>query len=79
MNFRIVRRAQASWQGDLANGSGRIALDSGAFAGPYSPTGDLRTSAQVTLAARGGGFDIVQIALTTVGEVPGIEANLTAG
>jgi lipoyl-dependent peroxiredoxin len=111
MNFRIVRRAQASWQGDLTNGSGRITLGSGAFAGPYSlrarvedggsatnpeemlgaaeaacftmslanllseaghPAQDLRTAAQVTLASRGGGFDIVQIALTTVGEVPGI-------
>jgi lipoyl-dependent peroxiredoxin len=111
MNFRIVRRAQASWQGDVTNGSGRIALGSGAFAAPYSlrarvedgasatnpeellgaaeaacftmslanllseaghPAQDLRTAAQVTLASRGGGFDIVQIALTTAGEVPGI-------
>src|SRR5690242_7977950 len=94
MTFRIVRRAQASWQGDLTNGSGRIALGSGAFAGPYSlrarvedggsatnpeemlgaaeaacftmslanllteaghPAQDLRTTAQVALASRGGG------------------------
>jgi osmotically inducible protein OsmC len=112
VSFRIVRRAQARWQGSLADGSGRIALDSGAFDGPYSlrarvedgqnttnpeellgaaeaacftmslanllseaghPPRDLRTGAAVTLASRGGGFDITQIALTTVGDVPGID------
>ena len=112
MNFRIVRRAQASWQGTLTDGKGRIALSSGAFEGPYSlrarvedggsatnpeellgaaeaacftmslanllseaghPARDLSTSAQVTLASRGGGFDITQIALRAVGDVPGID------
>jgi osmotically inducible protein OsmC len=112
VNFRIVRRAAASWQGTLTDGSGRIALDSGAFEGPYSlrarvqdsgsatnpeellgaaeaacftmslanllseaghPARDLRTRAEVTLASRGGGFDITQIALTTAGDVPGID------
>jgi len=112
VNFRIVRRAHACWQGSLADGSGRIGLDSGAFEGPYSlrgriedsgsatnpeemlgaaeaacftmslanllteaghPARDLRTSAAVTLASRGGSFDITQIALTAVGDVPGID------
>jgi lipoyl-dependent peroxiredoxin len=36
LSFRVVRSAQASWQGTLAEGSGRIALGSGAFTGPYS-------------------------------------------
>ena len=36
LSFRVVRGAQASWQGTLAEGAGRIALGSGAFSGPYS-------------------------------------------
>jgi len=36
LSFRVVRGAQASWQGTLSEGSGRIALGSGAFAGSYS-------------------------------------------
>ena len=36
MGFRIVRRAQASWQGTVPEGGGRITLGSGAFEGPYS-------------------------------------------
>ena len=112
MSFRVVRRAQASWQGTLPEGSGRIVLGSGAFDGPYSlrarvedgehatnpeellgaaeagcftmslanllteaglPALELRTTAEVTLAAAGGGFDITRVALTAVGRVPGID------
>jgi osmotically inducible protein OsmC len=112
LNFRIVRRAQASWQGALPDGSGRISLGSGAFDGAYSlrarvedgehatnpeellgaaeagcftmslanllseaghPPRELRTTAEVTLASAGGGFDITRIALRTVGEVPGVD------
>ena len=112
MSFRVVRRAQASWQGTLPDGSGRIALGSGAFDGPYSlrarvedgeratnpeellgaaeagcftmslaslltdaghPALELRTTAEVTLAAVGSGFDITRIELTTVGRVPGVD------
>ncbi len=36
MAFRVVRSAEAAWQGTLADGSGRISLGSGAFAGPYT-------------------------------------------
>ena len=36
MSFRVVRSAEASWQGAVPDGSGRIALGSGAFDGPYS-------------------------------------------
>lgn len=31
-----VRTADAQWQGDLTNGSGRMAVASGAFDGPFS-------------------------------------------
>lgn len=36
MGFRITRSAQASWQGTVTGGGGRLALGGGAFAGPYS-------------------------------------------
>jgi lipoyl-dependent peroxiredoxin len=36
LSFRVVRSAQASWQGKVSEGTGRITLGSGAFAGPYS-------------------------------------------
>jgi osmotically inducible protein OsmC len=36
LNFRVVRSAEARWQGTLPEGSGRITLGSGAFDGPYS-------------------------------------------
>ena len=117
MSFRVVRRAQASWQGTLPDGSGRIALGSGSFDGPYSlrarvedgqsatnpeellgaaeagcftmslanllteaghPAAELRTTAEVTLAAVGSRFDITRIALSTVGRVPGVDSALFA-
>jgi lipoyl-dependent peroxiredoxin len=36
VNFRVTRSAQASWQGTVPEGTGRITLGSGAFDGPYS-------------------------------------------
>jgi lipoyl-dependent peroxiredoxin len=36
LSFRVTRKAQASWQGDVPEGSGRIGLGSGAFEGAYS-------------------------------------------
>jgi osmotically inducible protein OsmC len=117
LSFRVVRHAQASWRGTLPRGSGRIALGSGAFEGPYSlrarveedehatnpeeligaaeagcftmslanllteaghPAQELRTTAEVTLASVGGGFDITRIALTTEGEVPGVDDDVFA-
>jgi lipoyl-dependent peroxiredoxin len=112
LSFRVVRSAQASWRGAVTDGSGRIALGSGAFDGPYSlrarveesgratnpeeligaaeaacftmslanllseaghPARDLRTTARVTLAQVGAGFNITRIELRTVGEVPGVD------
>src|SRR5215472_4492468 len=36
LSFRVVRSAEARWQGTLPEGSGKITLGSGAFDGPYS-------------------------------------------
>jgi osmotically inducible protein OsmC len=33
---RVTRTAQASWQGDLAEGGGRIGVGSGAYEGPFT-------------------------------------------
>jgi osmotically inducible protein OsmC len=38
------------------------------------PARDIRTTARVTLASAGGGFDITRIELTTVGDVPGVDS-----
>jgi osmotically inducible protein OsmC len=114
VGFRVTRSADASWQGTVPDGGGRIALGSGAFEGPFTlkarmeeieratnpeeligaaeagcftmslasllsdaghPPDDLRTSAKVRLEQlETGGFSITQIALETVGDVPGIDA-----
>jgi osmotically inducible protein OsmC len=113
VGFRVTRSADASWQGTVPDGGGRIALGSGAFEGPFTlkarmeeieratnpeeligaaeagcftmslasllsdaghPPDDLRTTAKVRLEQlETGGFSITQIALETVGEVPGID------
>jgi lipoyl-dependent peroxiredoxin len=36
LSFRVVRVAEASWQGSVPEGEGRLAVGSGAFEGPYS-------------------------------------------
>ena len=36
LGFRVTRKAQASWQGSVEAGGGRLALGSGAFEGAYS-------------------------------------------
>jgi osmotically inducible protein OsmC len=36
MSVRVTRTAQASWQGDLAEGGGRIGVGSGAYEGPFT-------------------------------------------
>jgi osmotically inducible protein OsmC len=112
VSFRVIRSAEACWQGTLPEGSGWITLGSGAFDGPYSLRAraeegdqaanpeellgaaeaacftmslanllgeaghrarDLRTTARVTLAQEGARFNITRIALTTVGDVPGVD------
>jgi lipoyl-dependent peroxiredoxin len=115
VGFRVIRNAQASWQGTVPDGGGRIALGSGAFEGPFTlkarmeeleratnpeeligaaeagcftmslanllseaghPPTDLSTTAHVTLEQLDAGFSITKIALETVGEVPGVDAEL---
>jgi osmotically inducible protein OsmC len=114
MGFRVTRGAEASWQGTVPDGGGRLALGSGAFEGPFTlkarmeaveratnpeeligaaeagcytmslasllsdaghPPADLRTTAKVRLEQLDtGGFAITEIALETVGDVPGVGA-----
>jgi lipoyl-dependent peroxiredoxin len=114
LSIRVTRRSEASWQGTVADGGGRIALGSGAFEGPFtlrarvedvergtnpeeliaaaeagcftmslanllseagSPPRDLRTTARVRLEQTDQGFRITRIAVKTVGDVPGVDAD----
>jgi lipoyl-dependent peroxiredoxin len=117
MSVRVTRTARASWQGDLAQGGGRIGVGSGAYEGPFtlrarvedverstnpeeligaahagcftmslanllteaghSPA-DLQTTAKVRLEQLDTGFAITNIALNTVGDVPGVDADTFA-
>src|SRR5215469_12231390 len=36
VRVRVTRTAQASWQGDLGEGGGRVGLGSGAYEGPFT-------------------------------------------
>ena len=117
MSVRVTRTAQASWQGDLAEGGGRIGVGSGAYEGPFTlrarvedverstnpeeligaahagcftmslanllsesghPPADLSTTAKVRLEQLDTGFAITNIALRTVGEVPGVDGDTFA-
>ncbi len=117
MSVRVTRTAKASWQGDLAEGGGRIGVGSGAYEGPFTlharvedverstnpeeligaahagcftmslanlltesghPPADLQTSAKVRLEQLETGFAITNIALATVGEVPGMDVDTFA-
>ena len=113
MSVRVSRSAEASWQGTVPEGGGRIALGSGAYGGSFTlrarvedveretnpeeliaaaqagcftmslasllseqgtPPRDLRTTARVRLEQKEGGFRITRIAVKTVGDVPGVDA-----
>ena len=86
MGVRVTRRSEASWQGTVPDGGGRIGLGSGAFEGPFSLKArvesveratnpdDLRTTAEVTLEQLDTGFSITRIRLNTVGRVQGVDA-----
>ena len=117
VSVRVIRTAQASWQGDLSDGGGRIGVGSGAYEGPFTlrarvddverstnpeeligaahagcftmslanllceaghPPADLRTTAKVLLEQLDSGFAITNIALDTVGDVPGVDAETFA-
>jgi osmotically inducible protein OsmC len=114
LSIRVSRHANASWQGTVPEGSGRLELGSGAFEGVFtlrnrvedeargtnpeeliaaaeagcftmsladllseagSPPADLQTTARVRLEQTDEGFRITRIAITTVGEVPGVDAD----
>jgi lipoyl-dependent peroxiredoxin len=36
LSFRVIRTAEATWQGTVSEGGGRIEVGSGAFEAPYS-------------------------------------------
>jgi lipoyl-dependent peroxiredoxin len=113
VSFRVTRTAQASWQGTLPDGGGRIGLGSGAYEGPFSlrariedveratnpeeliaaaeagcftmslanllgdaghPPQELRTTARVRLEQLEQGYSITRIDVSTVGDVPGVDA-----
>jgi osmotically inducible protein OsmC len=84
LSFRIVRRAQASWQGTLPDGSGRIALGSGAFDGAYSlrarvENGEHATNPEELLgAAEAGCFTMSLASLLSEAGHPARELNTTA-
>ncbi|HEY2318600.1 MAG TPA: OsmC family peroxiredoxin [Solirubrobacteraceae bacterium] len=114
MSVRVSRHAEASWQGTVPDGGGRIALGSGAFEGAFtlrnrvedeargtnpeeliaaaeagcftmslanlleeagSPPADLQTTARVRLEQKEEGFRITRVAISTVGDVPGFDAD----
>jgi osmotically inducible protein OsmC len=113
LTVRVSRHAEASWQGTVPEGGGRIGLGSGAYEGAFtlrnriedvergtnpeelmaaaeagcftmsladllseagSPPNDLRTTVRVRLEQKQEGFRITRISVTTVGDVPGVDA-----
>jgi osmotically inducible protein OsmC len=84
LTFRVVRRAQASWRGTLPQGSGRIALGSGAFDGPYSlrarvEDGEHATNPEELIgAAEAGCFTMSLANLLTEAGHPARELRTTA-
>jgi lipoyl-dependent peroxiredoxin len=113
LSVRVSRHAEASWQGTVPEGGGRIGLGSGAYEGAFtlrnrvedvergtnpeeliaaaeagcftmsladllseagSPPNDLRTTVRVRLEQLPEGFRITRISVTTVGDVPGVDA-----
>jgi lipoyl-dependent peroxiredoxin len=114
LSVRVSRHAEASWQGTVPEGGGRIALGSGAYEGAFtlrnrvedvergtnpeeliaaaeagcftmsladllseagSPPADLQTTVRVRLEQLDEGFRITRISVSTVGDVPGVDAD----
>jgi lipoyl-dependent peroxiredoxin len=112
LSVRVSRHAEASWQGTVPEGGGRIALGSGAYEGAFtlrnrvedvergtnpeeliaeagcftmsladllseagSPPADLQTTVRVRLEQLEEGFRITRISVSTVGDVPGVDAD----
>ena len=64
-----TRKAEAEWEGNLAEGSGRLKVGSGAFAGPYSfksrfEEGEAATNPEELLGAAHAGCFTMALSLT---------------
>ncbi len=71
-----IRKAQAEWKGGLRDGAGEVALESGAFRGPYSfksrfETGSGTNPEELLGAAHAGCFSMaLAAALQQAGHAP---------
>ena len=85
MGFRVTRKAQASWQGSVDAGGGRLTLGSGAFEGAYSLKARVEEGAAATnpeeliAAAEAGCFTMSLANLLSEAGHPPEELNTTAG
>jgi osmotically inducible protein OsmC len=77
LSFRVIRAAQATWQGTVSDGGGHIAVSSGALDGPYSFRARVDDVEQVTnpeelIAAAEAGCFTMSLAdrLTEAGHPP---------
>jgi osmotically inducible protein OsmC len=70
----VTRTAQASWQGTVPEGGGRIGVGSGdLLSSEGHPPTDLQTKARIRLEQTDEGFRITKIELRTTGEVPDVD------
>ena len=78
-----VRTAKAEWQGTLIEGTGKIAVGSGAFSGPYdwrsrSADGANTNPEELIAAAHAGCFSMAFAAQLTGAGYPPAKVNTTA-
>ncbi len=78
-----VRTAKAEWQGTLIEGTGKIAVGSGAFSGPYdwrsrSADGANTNPEELIAAAHAGCFSMAFAAQLTGAGYPPTKVNTTA-
>lgn len=84
MSVRVTRTAKASWQGDLAEGGGRIGVGSGAYEGPFTlraRVDDVERSTnpeELIGAAHAGCFTMSLANLLTESGHPPADLNTTA-
>jgi lipoyl-dependent peroxiredoxin len=84
MSVRVTRTAKATWQGDLAQGGGRIGLGSGAYEGPFTlraRVDDVERSTnpeELIGAAHAGCFTMSLANLLTESGHPPADLNTTA-
>jgi lipoyl-dependent peroxiredoxin len=84
MSVRVTRTAKATWQGDLAQGGGRIGVGSGAYEGPFTlraRVDDVERSTnpeELIGAAHAGCFTMSLANLLTESGHPPADLNTTA-